>query len=157
MDNNKIGRHIIDSNHFMSIATSHNDDVWIAPTFFANDKKYHNLYFVSSLSSKHCQDILVNNRVAVSIFDSNQKEGIANGIQIMGHGMQVEKSMYPEIIMMFGEKAGKVITLKLIEDKIKEYETNNRAIFQIKIIDAYIQDTDCFEKHRVDKRIRVNL
>ena len=157
MDNNKIGRQIIDANHFMSIATSYNDDVWIAPTFYANDKEYHNLYFVSSITSKHCQDITLNNLVAVSIFDSNQKEGIANGIQIRGLASLIDKSMYLEIITLFCEKVGKVTTPKLIKEKIQEYEENKRFIFQIKIIDAYIQDTDYFEKHRIDKRIRINL
>ena len=155
--NNKIGKDIIDSNHFMSIATSYNNDTWIAPTFYANDKDNYNIYFVSSLYSKHVQHILLNNKVAISIFDSNQKEGVANGIQIWGEATKVDRSNYPDIIKMFCNKLDKPVTVDIIDEKIDEYKNNDRYIFKIDPLEVYIQDTDYFKEYKIDKRIMIDL
>ena len=47
--NNVIGLNIIQGNTFMSVATSYNNDTWIAPVYYPTDKD-NNIYFVSSLS-----------------------------------------------------------------------------------------------------------
>ena len=66
-----IGKTIITSNNFMSIATSFTRDTWIAPVFYCTDENY-NFYFVSSVDSKHVIHIVANPNVAISIFDSKQ-------------------------------------------------------------------------------------
>lgn len=157
MDNKTIGRYIIDSNKFMSVATSHSNDTWIAPVFYATDENY-NLYFVSHLRSKHAIHIILNTNVAVSIFDSTQEEGDgANGLQIKGVAYQISKSRYQEVISLFYEKNGIKATPDMIAGKIKEYGDKERVIFQIKPTEVYVQDREYFKEHRVDNRVQINL
>ncbi len=154
--NETIGRNIINTNRFMSVATtSYYNDVWIAPVYYVSDKNY-NLYFVSQMRSRHVIHIIMNNQVAVSIFDSTQEED-PNGIQIKGVVDKLSESKYQEVISLFYKKDEKEVTPKIIADKIKEYKDNERAIFQIKPTEVYIQDKEYFKEHRVDKRIPIKL
>lgn len=152
-----IAKNIIESNNFLSIATSNlQGENWIAPVYYCNDDKY-NLYFVSSMDSIHVKHILINKEVSVSIFDSLQLEGQANGIQIKGKSKKLNVNYYKNILKLFIKKMNKIVTDEEINQKIQEYKENNRAIFKIKILDLYIQDNAYFKEHHVDKRIRVDI
>src|SRR3989304_5459645 len=110
MDSVEFAKNIIKNNTFLSIATSFNNDTWIAPVFFAVDDEY-NFYFVSSMDSTHVQHILQNKQVALSIFNSVQPEGDANGVQIKGKAIKIPISKYPEVLKLFWIKTRKnVIT-----------------------------------------------
>ena len=156
MSNKDIGRYIINSNRFMSLATSHYNDTWIAPVYYVVDEDY-NIYFVSFIRSTHVIHIILNSQVAISIFNSTQEEGDANGLQIKGEAYQLPKSRYKEVISLFYRKNGIEATPEMIDGKIKEYEDKERAIFQIKPTEIYIQDREYFKEHRVDKRVKINL
>jgi uncharacterized protein YhbP (UPF0306 family) len=156
MDFNTIGQNIIKSNHFMSIATSYLDDTWIAPVYYFNDDSF-TLYFVSSLDSKHVGQLLLNPQVAVSIFDSRQAEGDANGVQLRGIASKVADEKYYDVLSMFFQKNGKSVDPDTINDRITQYRNTGRAIFQIVPIDAFVQDPEHFKKYRIDKRVRIDL
>ena len=151
-----IGKSIIKSSRFMSLATSHVNDTWIAPLFFCVDKNY-NFYYVSSVHSKHISHISKNNNVAISIYNSEQEEGNANGIQIKGTGSKVPIEKYFEIIPLFCRKMGIEPTANVINNKIEEYNKNERAIYRVKPSEYYIQDSEYFKKHKIDRRIRINI
>lgn len=70
MDRVEIVRIIINSNLYMTLATSANNIPWSCPVFFAADKDL-NLYFVSYNNSLHAKNIQANPQTAVSIFDSH--------------------------------------------------------------------------------------
>ena len=157
MDSVEFAKNVIKNNNFLSIATSFNNQTWIAPVFFAVDDKY-NFYFVSSIDSTHVQHILQNKQVALSIFDSVQPEGDANGVQIKGEAIKIPISKYPDVLKLFWEKTRKkVITEDEIQQKINEYENNKRSIFQIVPKEIYVQDQEYFKKYRIDKRVRIDL
>ena len=81
---NNLARKIIESNQYMTLGTSDaNGSPWVSPVVYAHDKNW-NLYFISIPESRHCQNIKVNNRVAVAIFDSQQSVGEGVGLQIEG-------------------------------------------------------------------------
>ncbi len=151
-----IAKEIINTNNFMSLATSYQNDTWIAPVYYTTDDNY-TFYFVSSKYSKHVQHIFLNSQVAISIFNSNQTEGTANGVQIKGIATIINESEYFNIIKLFGNKMKVKINNNDIIDKIKEYSRNNRLIFSINPIKSYIQDQEFFKKHHIDKRIEIHL
>ena len=173
MTDNELGRNIINSNQYMSLATCHYNDVWISPVSYVTDENY-NFYFVSHARSKHVIQSILNNTVAISIFDSTQKEGEGNGVQIKGTSSQLPKGKYGDVIRLFIEKKRRdksidfedksidfedksIDETKLIEKKIEEYSLNDRVIFQVIPTEVYIQERGHFEKYKVDKRIQIEL
>jgi len=156
-NDNELGRNIVNSNRYMSLATCHYNDVWIAPVSYVTDENY-NFYFVSHARSKHVIHTILNSDVAMSIFDSTQTEGEGNGVQIKGIASQLSTSKYKDVIPLFFEKIGIVDDIEdLIQMKIEEYKLNDRVIIQVKPTEVYIQEKEYFEKHKVDKRIKIKL
>ena len=152
-------RQIIDSNTFLSLATSNRKETWIAPVFYAHDD-FHTLYFVSSKDSVHVQHIFQNPQVAVSIFDSTQSEGNIkggiNGVQIRGFASLVDKSQYEHVIGLFLKKIFPNDLEKQSAIDPNRYEGTPRLIFQIHVDEIYVQDPDHWKNHRIDRRIKVH-
>lgn len=100
-DLNKLAREIIQKNQYVTIATSdRNGNPWISPVVYTFDKEW-NLYFISMTTSKHCQNIEVNNNVAVAIFDSTQLWGEGVGLQIDAKAEQLKLLEYPKVIKLY--------------------------------------------------------
>jgi uncharacterized protein YhbP (UPF0306 family) len=73
---------IIQENIYCTIATSSLDGIpWITPVFFAYDEKF-NIYWVSNKDSRHSTSIKENNKIAISIFNSQMPEGFGDGVYI---------------------------------------------------------------------------
>lgn len=67
----------------MSVAT-YGEFPWIASVYYTFDNDV-NLYFLSSPTTLHCKQIEKNNKVAVSVADSDQDIGaLKRGLQISG-------------------------------------------------------------------------
>ncbi|MBI3559292.1 pyridoxamine 5'-phosphate oxidase family protein [Candidatus Gottesmanbacteria bacterium] len=77
------------TNKLMAVAT-HGDFPWIATVYYTFDKNL-NLYFLSSPTTLHCQQITKNNKVAISIADSHQdiKHKPKIGLQLSGTAEQI--------------------------------------------------------------------
>lgn len=73
---------VLSATDYCSIATVDEKGVWSNPVYFAWDDKY-NLYFISRMHSRHMQNLKKNNRIAVSIYKTEQK-GDVFGIQLEG-------------------------------------------------------------------------
>ena len=70
-------------NKLMSVATF-GDFPWIASVYYTFDNDL-NVYFLSSPTTLHCKQIEINNKVAISIADSDQDIGaLKRGLQISG-------------------------------------------------------------------------
>lgn len=101
-DLNKLARDIIQNNQYMNIATSSRGGTpWVSPVVYVYDKDW-NLYFVSMLTSKHCMNIKINNKVAVAIFDSTQLWGDGVGLQIEGESEVVSLKDSVKIAKIYG-------------------------------------------------------
>lgn len=74
----------LNATDFFSIATVDDKGVWSNPVYFAWDKN-HNFYFISQMSSRHMQNLVRNNRIAVSIYKTEQKGDVV-GMQLEGTG-----------------------------------------------------------------------
>lgn len=70
----------LQSTDFCTIATVDNEGVWSNPVYFAWDNQF-NLFFISQLHSRHMQNIRKNEKVSVSIYNTQQKGDVC-GIQL---------------------------------------------------------------------------
>ncbi len=77
---NQKAKDVINSNKYLSLATTDRSKPWIAPVFYCKDGEY-NFYFISQPDSLHIQHLKYTNEVAFAIFDSHQEEGQGNGVQ----------------------------------------------------------------------------
>ena len=93
----KRAKDIINNNSYMVVSTADKNAVpWGAPVFFANDKKYSKVYFISAIDSRHAENIEVNPKVSLAIFDSNSPIGVSEGVQIEGTASSVGKAEIDE-------------------------------------------------------------
>ncbi len=105
---------ILDSLHThnsMTLATCANEVAWAATVFYASEEW--KLYFFSVPQSRHCQNLAVNPRVAVTIQEDYKDWRRIKGIQLEGKGLLVDSTLektkamtvyarkYPEVIKLF--------------------------------------------------------
>src|SRR5919107_950551 len=101
----------LQTHNTMTLATCANQVPWAATVFYASEEW--KLYFFSAPQSRHCQNLAVNARVAVTIQEDYKDWRRIKGIQLEGKGLPVgsilekTKAMavyarkYPEIIKLF--------------------------------------------------------
>ena len=105
----------LETHNTMTLATCSGDVPWAATVFYAsNDLR---LYFFSVPDSRHCQNLAVNARVAVTIQEDYRDWRKIKGIQLEGavtavdglvekaKAMAVYARKYPEIIKLFTNPA----------------------------------------------------
>lgn len=98
-DNEK-ARAIVRANRYMSLATSANTEVWIAPVAYVYDE-YWNFFWYSEKTARHSQHIEVNQCVAAAIFDSQASSDDVDGLQIEGVATEVSAKDLPEIVDLY--------------------------------------------------------
>jgi nitroimidazol reductase NimA-like FMN-containing flavoprotein (pyridoxamine 5'-phosphate oxidase superfamily) len=98
---------IIESNTYITIATSDGERPWITPVFFAHDKEY-NFYWSSFSEVKHSLLISKNPNIAAIIFDSSSPEGQGDGVYIQGTAHEVAEEEILHAIGCFEEKRKKI-------------------------------------------------
>jgi uncharacterized protein YhbP (UPF0306 family) len=136
----KIAWKIIKKGRYLSLATTNKESPWIAPLYyFLNGDN--NFYFASSVHSVHAKHIFSNFRVAFAIFDSHQKEGTGNGVQVYGHAYLVDKNNN-NAILNYVHKSTSLPQL---------ISSHGYRFFKIVPKRMYILDPEA----HVDKRIRV--
>jgi uncharacterized protein YhbP (UPF0306 family) len=113
----------------MTLATCVGDAPWAATVFFASDDL--RLYFFSAPDSRHCQNLTVNSKVAVTIQEDYQDWREIKGIQLEGHvelvdsllekakAMTIYARKYPDVIKLFTDPSGGVFHKAFL--KVKFY------------------------------------
>ncbi|HEY2986607.1 MAG TPA: pyridoxamine 5'-phosphate oxidase family protein [Candidatus Binatia bacterium] len=101
----------MESHNTMTLATCQGDAPWAATVFYASDGL--RLYFFSVPDSRHCQNLAVNPKVAVTVQEDYRDWQKIKGIQLEGRVAQVDsliekgKAMavyarkYPEVMKIF--------------------------------------------------------
>jgi uncharacterized protein len=117
------------SHNTMTLATCAGDAPWAATVFFASDDL--RLYFFSAPESRHCQNLAVNGRVAVTVQEDYQDWRKIKGIQLEGRvepvdgmaakakAMTVYAFKYPEVIKLFTDPTSGVFHKAFL--KVKFY------------------------------------
>ena len=123
----------------MTLATSVGDVPWAATVFYASDDL--RLYFFSAPDSRHCQNLAVNARVAVTIQEDYHDWRQIKGIQLEGNvalvdgvlektkAMAVYARKYPGVIKLFTDPASGVFYKAFL--KVKFYCVTPQKVFFI--------------------------
>ncbi|MPZ77959.1 MAG: pyridoxamine 5'-phosphate oxidase [Deltaproteobacteria bacterium] len=139
----------LDTHNTMTLATCGGDVPWAATVFYASEGW--KLYFFSVPQSRHCQNLAVNPRVAVTIQEDYKDWRQIKGIQLEGKGLMVDsviekgKAMaiyarkYPEIIKLFTTPGSGVFHQAFL--KVKFYCVVPEKVF-------YIDNEQGFGKRR---------
>lgn len=75
MNSNEKARKIIKEQTFMVVATSQGNQPWNTPVYFAYDTNFH-LFWHSSPTTQHAENIRQNERVFIVIYDLKTLEGV---------------------------------------------------------------------------------
>lgn len=129
----------MESHNTMTLGTCSGDVPWAATVFYASDGL--RLYFFSSPDSRHCQNLAVNPRVAVTIQEDYRDWRKIKGIQLEGKVVEVDtlwekgKAMavytrkYPEVMKIFTNPASGIL-FKAFQ-KVKFYCVVPEKVFYI--------------------------
>ncbi|MGH7795861.1 MAG: pyridoxamine 5'-phosphate oxidase family protein [Candidatus Binatia bacterium] len=129
----------LQSHNTMTLATCAGDIPWAATVFYASDDL--ELYFFSAPDSRHCQNLSVNPRVAVTIQEDYKDWRAIKGIQLEGKVMLVDgvldkaKAMavyarkYADVIQLFTDPASGVFYKAFL--KVKFYRVVPENVFFI--------------------------
>lgn len=97
-------KYIIGQNNYMIIATADNKGrPWASVVFYAHDVEY-NFYFLSTIEAQHAENIKENRNVALAIFNSTQRIGSVEEVQISGTASLVSGSELKRAILIYCNK-----------------------------------------------------
>ena len=129
----------LEMHNTMTLGTCLGDVPWAATVFYASDDL--RLYFFSVPDSRHCQNLAVNPRVAVTVQEDYHDWRRIKGIQLEGTAILVDsiiekaKAMavyarkYPEVIKLFTNPASGVFYKAFL--KVKFYCVIPEKVFFI--------------------------
>lgn len=87
----------------LSLATCYENRAWSTDRFFASDDSCQ-LHFVSSGTTRHCQQIADNPRVSVSISGTYTDWGTIKGLQLDGTASVVSTSDHEDVVKTYMAK-----------------------------------------------------
>lgn len=100
----------LQSHNTMTLATCASEVPWAATVFYASDEL--DLFFFSSPESRHCQNLAINPRVAVTIQEDYNDWRAIKGIQLEGQVVLVEGVLQKTKAMaVYARKYAEIITL----------------------------------------------
>jgi uncharacterized protein YhbP (UPF0306 family) len=137
-------KNIIKNNIYLTLGTA-DGDPWVAPLFYCTDPQ-HNFYFISQLDSLHTRHLLKHPGIAFAIFDSHQKEGSGNGLQVSGKAYLIPENELDEALKWYH-----TTFIKLTKELL--LGPSPYKLFKIVPEKFYILDPGA----KVDKRIEVDL
>jgi nitroimidazol reductase NimA-like FMN-containing flavoprotein (pyridoxamine 5'-phosphate oxidase superfamily) len=92
MTGDAIARETLDANSFMTLATADESGTpWASPVWFATED-YHQLYWISSPSSRHSENIAVRPAVSVVVFDSTARPLAVQAVYMTATAERVPES-----------------------------------------------------------------
>lgn len=96
-----MARDIIKGNEYLTLATVNtNGTPWVSILAYSYDKNCH-FYYASIPSSKHGMNLVDNDEIACSIFDSRQDWGKGVGLQIEGVSEIISKSSFEKVANVY--------------------------------------------------------
>ncbi len=138
---------MIYANSYMNIATVGVDgQPWNTPVFFANQDNQ--LYWFSSKNSQHSKNIIHNNQVFITIYDSTAPEGDGRGVYIKASALEIHDSQSLEVgIRAYNKKAKK---FKINKDFVSSSSPN--SLYCAEIIELWINGESEQDGYYIDIR-----
>ena len=136
---------------YMVVGTSTKDGKpWVAPVLYVYDDNY-DFYFLSAIDAVHSENITKNPLVPVAIFDSNQKIGVTEGLQLEGKAEFVGEDEIVKAINLYCQKVFPGSTLPPTKRyKPEEYlGASEFRFFKVTLSEAYVTGED--------RRVKINL
>lgn len=96
IDVEKIVREYIDKTYHMSLATVKENKPWVCEVHFAYDEGL-NIYFVSKVDTRHCQEIAKNKYVAGNIVRQHELSEYPGAVYFEGEASMVENPTEDEV------------------------------------------------------------
>lgn len=128
----------------MSIASVHDNKPWVCEVHFSYDDDL-NLYFVSSVDTRHGQELIANPNIAGNIVTQHHKDQKVRcvdfeGIAVVLDGKEAEEAAYKAYVSRYGESEG------LLNEIRKD---GNTRFFKISVENFYLFDSygDARGKH----------
>jgi uncharacterized protein YhbP (UPF0306 family) len=99
----EMAKKLLKDNKYIVLATCDNDATpWANPVFYVYDDKY-NFYFLSAIDSRHAKNIVENPKIGASIFNSQQRLGSSEGIQMEGTCAVVRRNELERVIKLYSD------------------------------------------------------
>jgi uncharacterized protein YhbP (UPF0306 family) len=129
----------LEAHNTMTLATCADNVPWAATVFYASDDL--SLYFFSAPDSRHCQNLAVNARVAVTIQEDYKDWRQIKGIQLEGKvtlvdsvfekakALAVYARKYPDVIKLFTDPSSGLFYKAFL--KVKFYRVTPENAFFI--------------------------
>jgi uncharacterized protein len=92
----------LQEHHVGTLATQGIEGIWAAAVFYVNDG--YTLYFLSSPSSRHCQNLAQHPRVAVTIQEDYSDWPDIQGVQIEGTASEITGAEEARARQLYGQK-----------------------------------------------------
>ena len=127
----------INKHHVLTLATCNENSPWCANCFYVYSEDLNLFVFTSDDSTKHIQDVLVQNMVAGSIVLETTVVGKVRGIQFQGKIWKPEKQLLKKVKIAYLKKFPVAMLMKtnlwVVEPSLLKY-TDNRLGFGKKLI-----------------------
>lgn len=129
----------MESHNTMTLASCRENVPWAATVFYASDGT--NLYFFSEPKTRHCQNLMANPKVAVTIQEDYADWSKIKGIQLEGEVVEVDSTIekakamaaytrkYPSIIKIFTNPASGALYKAFL--KVKFYRVCPQRVYYI--------------------------
>jgi uncharacterized protein YhbP (UPF0306 family) len=127
MNVEEIIREYVNKTVHMSLATSRDNKPWVCEVHFAYDQDL-NLYFVSKLETRHCQEIASNPVVAGNIVKQHELTELPHGIYFEGQAEAITEPT-EEDIDRYCQRLGRNSEELAAQLKAKD----ERAMFKISV------------------------
>ena len=100
-----LARSIVDSNHYMTLATADTEGrPWASPVWFAHEG-FRDFLWVSKPEARHSRNLAVRPVVAIVIFDSTVAPGNATAIYVEGLGEELEGPELERAIAVYSRRS----------------------------------------------------
>lgn len=142
-------------NRYMDLATSDNDEPWVAGLFFGVDPEL-NFYFVSYPGSRHAKHVRQNPDTAITIWDSRVPPSDVDGLQIKCQGEEVRENELPRALeFLYRKRFSDPSTQKeYIDDEESYIGDTDQKLYKVSATDVYkckVPTGEYDERIEVDK------
>ncbi len=149
---------ILKENRYLALGTSSNGETWVAPVNYVIGPEGH-LYFYSSTTAHHSQDLEMNSRIMCAVYNSTAVGEQVDGMQYIGNCSIVSGDELEEFSEYY-------FSVNFPDPKEREwwyrpFTSFERSapwrFYKIELVKIYIIDIEHVIKTQIDRRLEVEV